>query len=129
MQLLFDPINPDKDTIESRQYNRRDRLDQEFWLLQKLATIMEKANFHELPKAIVEKTLREHNVGGVLVSWIMYSLFIYFWIFLYFWIFVYFLCTYFRVPIFVFVTVLSVSGLFLLYFIFFCFLKFIFQVL
>ena len=61
LQTLFDPINPDKDTVSTRQYNRRERLDNEFWLLQKLAGVMEKANFHELPKATVHSALSEHS--------------------------------------------------------------------
>ena len=60
-QTLFDPINPDKDTVATRQYNRRERLDNEFWLVQKLAGVMERANFHELPKATVHRALSEHN--------------------------------------------------------------------
>lgn len=68
-QSLFDPINPDKDTVKTRAWTRRERLDNEFWLIQKLAAIMEKANFQELPRSQVEKALAEHAAGeGVMVS-------------------------------------------------------------
>lgn len=68
-QNLFDPINPDKDTIATRQWNRRERLDNEFWLMQNLSHVMEKANFHELNKAVIERALKEHqSTEGVLVG-------------------------------------------------------------
>ena len=69
-QGLFDPINPDKDTITTRKWNRRERLDNEFWLLNKLDTVMSKANFNELSSATVEKALSEHaSREGVMVSY------------------------------------------------------------
>ncbi|XP_078615777.1 transmembrane protein 143-like [Branchiostoma floridae x Branchiostoma japonicum] len=68
LKALFDPLNPDKDTISTRQWNRKERAENEFWLLQKLAIVMEKANFHELPKPVVEVALQEHQAGdGVMV--------------------------------------------------------------
>lgn len=55
--------------METRQWNPRERQDNEFWLLQRLDDIMESANFHELPQAVVDKAMREHKVGdGVRVS-------------------------------------------------------------
>ncbi|XP_070574302.1 transmembrane protein 143-like [Ptychodera flava] len=69
LKTLFDPINPDKDTVATREWKRRERLDNEFWLLQKLGHVMEKANFHELAKAVVEAALNEHTAEeGVKVS-------------------------------------------------------------
>ncbi|KAL5022889.1 hypothetical protein ScPMuIL_002044 [Solemya velum] len=69
LKTLFDPINPDKDTIQTRQWNSRERLDNEFWLLQRLEDLVEKASFHELPKSFVQKVLEEHEVReGVRVS-------------------------------------------------------------
>ncbi|XP_077982743.1 transmembrane protein 143-like isoform X2 [Glandiceps talaboti] len=69
LKTLFDPVNPDKDTKATRQYQRRERLDSEFWLLQKLAHVMQRANFHELPKHVVETALKEHTAEeGVKVS-------------------------------------------------------------
>ncbi|CAH1240136.1 TMEM143 [Branchiostoma lanceolatum] len=68
LKALFDPLNPDKDTISTRQWNRKERAENEFWLMQKLAIVMEKANFHELPKPVVEVALQEHQAGdGVMV--------------------------------------------------------------
>ena len=47
----------------------KDRLDNEFWLLQKLATVMEKANFHELSKPLVQQSLAGHlSREGIIVS-------------------------------------------------------------
>ncbi|XP_052232684.1 transmembrane protein 143-like isoform X1 [Dreissena polymorpha] len=69
LKNLFDPINPDKDTIETRKWNPRERQDSEFWLLQRLEDLMEKANFHELPQPIVERAMQEHEVGdGIRVA-------------------------------------------------------------
>ncbi|XP_071959684.1 transmembrane protein 143-like [Antedon mediterranea] len=69
LKSLFDPLNPDKDTISSRPVTRQERMDSEFWLLQKLSLVMEKANFHELPKHQVDEALAIHAAGeGVMVS-------------------------------------------------------------
>lgn len=68
IKRLFDPINPDKDTIQTRQWNRKERLDMEFWLLQRLDDIVEKANFHELPKSTLDRAMEEHDSEGVRVS-------------------------------------------------------------
>ncbi|XP_060553523.1 transmembrane protein 143-like isoform X2 [Ruditapes philippinarum] len=69
LKNLFDPLNPDKDTIETRKWNPRERQENEFWLLQRLDDLMQKANFHELPDEIVNKALEEHVVSdGVRVS-------------------------------------------------------------
>ncbi|XP_033754224.1 transmembrane protein 143-like [Pecten maximus] len=66
---MFDPLNPDKDTIQTRKWNKAERVDNEFWLTQRLEKIMEKANFHELPKTVLAKAMEEHEVGvGVRVS-------------------------------------------------------------
>ena len=65
---MFDPLNPDKDTIANRLLGKREKEDSEFWLLQKLSALMESANFHELPKEVVKKALDEHMSGeGVMV--------------------------------------------------------------
>ncbi|OWF38029.1 transmembrane protein 143-like [Mizuhopecten yessoensis] len=66
---MFDPLNPDKDTIQTRKWTKNERVDNEFWLMQRLEKIMEKANFHELPKSVLAKAMEEHEVGvGVRVS-------------------------------------------------------------
>ncbi|XP_013784850.1 transmembrane protein 143-like isoform X2 [Limulus polyphemus] len=66
---LFDSLNPDRDTVSTKHVPLHDRLDQEFWLLQRLAIIMEKANFYELPGHIVQAALEEHQTGtGVKVK-------------------------------------------------------------
>ncbi|XP_060080669.1 transmembrane protein 143-like [Ylistrum balloti] len=68
-KAMFDPLNPDKDTIQTRTWNKAERVDNEFWLMQRLEKIMEKANFHELPKSVLTKAMEEHEVGlGVRVS-------------------------------------------------------------
>ena len=69
MQAFFDPINPDKDTMATRQVTRKERLDCEFALLQKLAHVLMKANFRELSRESVEGAMKEHRVPeGVMVS-------------------------------------------------------------
>ncbi|XP_005095666.1 transmembrane protein 143 [Aplysia californica] len=69
LKVLFDPINPDKDTVKTREWTRGEKLDNEFWLLQHLEDVMEKANFYELPRAKVERFLQEHEAHeGVRVS-------------------------------------------------------------
>lgn len=69
LKALFDPINPDKDTVKTREWTRGEKLDNEFWLLQQLEDVMDKANFHEMPKEIVHQCLAEHEAReGVRVS-------------------------------------------------------------
>ena len=66
---MYDPINPDKDTIETRRWNPREREDNEFELMGKLDLVMEKANFYELPKDVIERALKEHTaMDGIRVG-------------------------------------------------------------
>ena len=69
LKALFDPINPDKDTIQTRKWNRREKLDNEFWLLQRLEDILEKANFHELSDATLQRAIEEHDVSEGVRVW------------------------------------------------------------
>ncbi|XP_048750312.1 transmembrane protein 143-like [Ostrea edulis] len=68
LKTLFDPVNPDKDTMPSQRFTRTERLDNEFWLLQKLEDVMEKANFHKLSDDTVTKALQEHTNQGIRVK-------------------------------------------------------------
>lgn len=68
LKTLFDPVNPDKDTLPSQRFSRTERLDNEFWLLQKLEDVMEKANFYKLSDDTVHKALREHTTQGIRVK-------------------------------------------------------------
>ena len=61
LQQLFDPISPDKDTVSTREYSSQERRDNEFWLLQRLSQVMEKANFYELPESEIQSKLAEHE--------------------------------------------------------------------
>ncbi|XP_052816715.1 transmembrane protein 143-like isoform X2 [Mya arenaria] len=63
LKALFDPLNPDTDTVETRSWNPRERSENEFWLLERLDDVMERANFHEIPTAVMEQALREHDVS------------------------------------------------------------------
>ena len=67
---MFDPLNPDKDTLASKQWNRKDRMDTEFWLMQKLSHVMHKANFHELSQSTITEALADHSSEGVVVKMI-----------------------------------------------------------
>ena len=52
-----------------KSYSKKERKENEFWLLEKLSQLMEKAHFYELPREEVLEALKEHDVGdGVLVS-------------------------------------------------------------
>ena len=41
---------------------KREKQEQEFWLLQKLSNLLEKAHFEEIPRKEVAKALEEHPV-------------------------------------------------------------------
>ncbi|XP_062566890.1 transmembrane protein 143-like [Saccostrea cucullata] len=68
LKTLFDPVNPDKDTLPSQRFTRTERLDNEFWLLQKLEDVMEKANFYRLSEDTVNKALKPHTTQGIRVK-------------------------------------------------------------
>lgn len=69
LQSLFDPISPDKDTLATQNLSSEDRLQNEFWLLQRLSQVMEKANFYELTDVEVRSKVKEHEPGeGVTVG-------------------------------------------------------------
>lgn len=66
---MYDPLNPDKETLTLHKTSKKERLDNEFWLLEKLSQLLEKAHFYELPVEDVRSALKEHDAGdGVLVS-------------------------------------------------------------
>ncbi|XP_078365388.1 transmembrane protein 143-like isoform X2 [Oculina patagonica] len=69
LKALYDPLNPDKETLTLQKFSKKERLDNEFWLLEKLSQLLEKAHFYELPVDEVHEALKEHDAGdGVLVS-------------------------------------------------------------
>ena len=61
LKQLFDPINPDKEVLSHRELTRSAKLESEFWLLQRLESVMEKANFRELDPDVVKRFLGEHQ--------------------------------------------------------------------
>lgn len=69
VQHLYDPLDPDKDTIPTRKPFKAEVLEQEFFLLHHLARMLTKGNFHRLPQSEVHQALKEHQIGeGVCVS-------------------------------------------------------------
>ena len=68
-QALYDPLNPDKETLALQNISKKERQDNEFWLLEKFSHLLEQAHFYELPVVEVNESLKEHDAGdGVLVS-------------------------------------------------------------
>jgi hypothetical protein len=53
LKNLFNPLNPDNETLENRRVSYRDRLDNEYWLLQKINDLLHQANFKELSRDIL----------------------------------------------------------------------------
>ena len=53
LKQLFDPLNPDNETLENRRVGYRDRLDNEYWLLQKMDQLLHRANFTPLPSSLL----------------------------------------------------------------------------
>ncbi|BFZ13524.1 hypothetical protein BsWGS_16563 [Bradybaena similaris] len=64
LKILFDPSNPDKETLKSRELSRKEKLDNEFSLLQLLDEVLSRANFRDLPSKTVEQALRIHETRG-----------------------------------------------------------------
>ena len=68
-QHLYDPLDPDKDTLAHHRLTKNEQLDHEFWLLRQLGRVLEKANFRRLPHHVVCEEMREHDTDeGVRVS-------------------------------------------------------------
>jgi len=62
LKQLYDPLNPDKETIVAKHVGKKERLDNEFWLLKQLSHQLERANFTEIPRDYLIQVLEEHPV-------------------------------------------------------------------
>ena len=60
-------MDPDKDTIEARELSRKEVLDNEYLLLQKVEKMLDKANFFEIPRMKLLSLLRDINTNGVII--------------------------------------------------------------
>jgi hypothetical protein len=69
LKNLFHPLNPDNEIIDNRHLTIRDRLDNEYWLLQKIDDLLHRSNFTELPRSIllekfiIQKDFSSSNVN------------------------------------------------------------------
>lgn len=62
-------MDPDKDTIQAKRLVTKDLLNDEYWLLQKLESLLNKANFFKVPSNRLLQLLQEHNTAeGVRVA-------------------------------------------------------------
>ena len=66
--MLYDSLDPDKDTIKTEQLTKKELLDQEYWLLQKVDWLLDKANYFEVPKSQLAELLQDHDAQGLRVS-------------------------------------------------------------
>lgn len=46
-------MNPDHDSVDSQRLSARERLDSEYWLLQKIDDLLHRSNFRELPREVL----------------------------------------------------------------------------
>ena len=66
---MYDPLDPDKDTIQMHKLSFKDLLDKEFLFEQVLHTLLYKANYFQIPHDLVSKMLKEHDAWeGVRVT-------------------------------------------------------------
>lgn len=65
MQLLYDNLDPDKDTFQTRDLSKKEVLDQEYWLLEKVEKLLDKANYYQIPPYKFADLLKEHDSDGV----------------------------------------------------------------
>ena len=56
-------LDPDKDTIQVRQVTRKELIDDEYWLLQKLESLLYKANYFKIPRDQTLFLIKEHEAG------------------------------------------------------------------
>ncbi|CAF1528821.1 unnamed protein product [Rotaria sp. Silwood1] len=62
LKNLFNPLNPDNEIIDHYRISYRDRLDNEYWLLEKIDDLLHRSNFTELPRNILlEKFIIQDN--------------------------------------------------------------------
>lgn len=65
MQKLYDLIDPEKEMLSDQAVSRKERLDKELELLQKISRVLDKGKFTELP---VNSILGQHNTNRGIVS-------------------------------------------------------------
>ncbi|XP_078609192.1 transmembrane protein 143-like isoform X2 [Branchiostoma floridae x Branchiostoma japonicum] len=69
MKTMFDPVNPDKETVATRHMTEHERVENEFFLIQKLSSLIKKASYIELPRHVVVEALKDHvSENGVMVD-------------------------------------------------------------
>eukprot|EP00058_Branchiostoma_floridae_P008591 XP_002594079.1 hypothetical protein BRAFLDRAFT_68480 [Branchiostoma floridae] len=67
MKTMFDPVNPDKETVATRHMTEHERVENEFFLIQKLSSLIKKASYIELPRHVVVEALKDHvSENGVM---------------------------------------------------------------
>ena len=67
-QHLYDSLDPDKDTIRTKQPTKKELLNNEYWLLQKVEKLLEKANYFKVPQHQLAGLLQDHDTQGLRVS-------------------------------------------------------------
>lgn len=67
-KLLYDALDPDKDTLKTRKRTKSELLDNEYWLLQKVEKLLDKSNFFKIPQSQLYGLLKERDLGGLTVS-------------------------------------------------------------
>lgn len=68
LQLLYDYMDPDKDTYQTRDLTKKELLDNEYWLLQKVEKFLDKANYFEIPKHQLVGLLHDRDTEGLILS-------------------------------------------------------------
>lgn len=62
-------MDPDKDTYQARILSKKELLDNEYYLLQKVERLLDKANFFEIPrKKLLTELLHDQDRGGIIIS-------------------------------------------------------------
>ena len=61
-------MDPDKDTYQTRDLTKKELLDNEYWLLQKVEKFLEKANYFEIPKHQLVGLLHDRDTDGLVLS-------------------------------------------------------------
>lgn len=68
LQLLYDALDPDKDTYQAKELSKKEILGAEYTLLQKVGNVLEMANFTEIPRENLISMLQDRNTSGIIVS-------------------------------------------------------------
>ena len=66
-QSLYNPLSPDRETVQLRSFSSQQLINRETKILKKLSALLAEASFYELPKGVMLDALREDNIDEKII--------------------------------------------------------------